>query len=121
VVVPNAELFTKSVTVNTAFETRRWEYELSTAASKPLPELKSTLVDAVTKVDGVLSSPPPEALVVDLGDLSSGVVKIRLTWWTKSSRQHDLIASNDRVLIAIHEALRPLAASRTREPESRAA
>jgi small conductance mechanosensitive channel len=121
VVVPNAELFTKSVTVNTAFETRRWEYELSTAASKPLRELKSTLVDAVTKVDGVLSTPPPEALVVDLGDLSSGVVKIRLTWWTKSSRQHDLIASNDRVLLAIHQALRQLAASRSRDPESRAA
>jgi hypothetical protein len=78
-------------------------------------------VDAVTKVDGVLSTPPPEALVVDLGDLSSGLVKIRLTWWSKSSRQHDLIASNDRVLIAIHEALRQLAASRSREPESRAA
>jgi small conductance mechanosensitive channel len=121
VVVPNAELFTKSVTVNTAFETRRWEYELSTTAPEPLPELKSTLVETVIKVDGVLSTPPPEALVVDLGDLSSGVVKIRLTWWTKSSRQHDLIASNDRVLIAIREALRRLASSRTRDPESRAA
>jgi small conductance mechanosensitive channel len=121
VVVPNAELFTKSVTVNTAFETRRWEYELSTIAPEPLPELKSTLVDSLIRVDGVLSTPPPEALVVDLGDLSSGVVKIRLTWWTKSSRQHDLIASADRVLIAIHEALRQLASSRTRDPEFRAA
>jgi small conductance mechanosensitive channel len=121
VVVPNAEPFTKSVTVNTAFATRRWEYELSTIAPEPLPELKSTLVDTVKRVDGVLSTPPPEALVVDLGDLSSGVVKIRLTWWTKSSRQHDLITSNDRVLIAIHEALRLLASSRTRDPESRAA
>lgn len=121
VVVPNAELFTKSVTVNTAFETRRWEYELSTIAPEPLPELKSTLVDTVIRVDGVLSTPPPEALVVDLGDLSSGVVKIRLTWWTKSPRQHDLIASTDRVLIAIHEALRQLASSRTRDPEFRAA
>jgi small conductance mechanosensitive channel len=121
VVVPNAELFTKSVTVNTAFETRRWEYELSIMARESLPELKSTLVDAVTKVDGVLPTPPPEALVIDLGDATSGVVKIRLSWWTKSSRQHDLIASNDRVLIAIHQALRPLAARQSREPESRAA
>ena len=121
VVVPNAELFTKSVTVNTAFETRRWEYELSIMARESLPELKSTLVDAVTKVDGVLPTPPPEALVIDLGDATSGVVKIRLSWWTKSSRQHDLIASNDRVLIAIHQALRTLAARQSREPESRAA
>jgi hypothetical protein len=86
-----------------------------------LHELKSTLVDAVAKVEEVLSAPPPQALVVDLGDTSAGVMKIRLTWWTKSSRQHDLIASNDRALIAIYQALRPLAGSQSRESASRAA
>jgi len=89
VVIPNAELFTHSVTVNTAFEMRRWEYELSTKVPDGLAALKSFLADTVAKVDGVLSTPVPEALVIDLGDPDTGMVKLRLTWWTKSPRQHE--------------------------------
>jgi small conductance mechanosensitive channel len=121
VVIPNAELFTHSVTVNTAFEIRRWEYELSTNVRDSLPELKSLLVDTLTRVDGVLATPPPEALVIDLGDPSGGVVKFDLTWWTKSSRQHEMMASHDRVLTAIREALRRRVADRSRDVEPHAA
>jgi small conductance mechanosensitive channel len=121
VVIPNAELFTHSVTVNTAFENRRWEYELSTNAPDNLPELKSLLVDTLMKVDGVLATPQPEALVVDLGDPSSGAVKLHLTWWTKSSRQHELMASHDRVLTAVREALRQRGSDRPQDSKPRAA
>lgn len=84
VVIPNAEPFTHSVTVNTAFENRRWEYEFPVSAPGDLAQLKSLLVGTVKKVEGVLSNPQPEALLVDLGDAVSGVIKVRLTWWTKS-------------------------------------
>src|ERR1700704_3467065 len=43
VVIPNADLFTHSVTVNTALDIRRWEYELSTKAPDGLVELKTFL------------------------------------------------------------------------------
>jgi small-conductance mechanosensitive channel len=121
VVIPNAELFTHSVTVNTAFENRRWEYEFPVSASDDLAHLKSQLVETVKKVEGVLSNPTPEALLVDLGDLVSGVIKIRLTWWTKSPRQHEMMASNDRVLTAIREALRRRMIDQTRDTKARAA
>ena len=62
VVIPNAELFTHSVVVNTAFENRRWEYDLSIKAPLDLAALKTHLIEAVSKVDGVLSDPSPEAL-----------------------------------------------------------
>jgi hypothetical protein len=32
-------------------------------------------------------------------------VKLRVTWWTKSPRQHEMVASHDRVLTAIRETL----------------
>src|SRR6266702_2516558 len=105
VVIPNAELFTHSVTVNTAFENRRWEYEFSVRPSEDLATLKKLLVDTVKNIEGALSSPPPEAVVTDLGDDGTGAVKLRLTWWTKSPRQHEMIASQDRVLTAIRESL----------------
>ena len=109
VVIPNAELFTNSVTVNTAFDSRRWEYDLSTKAEGDLASLKSFIVDAVRKVDGVLSEPPPEALVIDLGGPDSYAVKLHITWWTKFTRQHQMMASHDRVLTAISEGLKRLA------------
>jgi small-conductance mechanosensitive channel len=121
VVIPNAELFTHSVTVNTAFEIRRWEYEFSTKTPDGLSPLKAFLVDTVAKVEGVLSSPAPEALVIDLGDPDAGVVKLRLTWWTKSPRQHEMVASHDRVLTAIRQALQQLAAKQAKDAERQAA
>ncbi len=121
VVIPNAELFIHSVTVNTAFEIRRWEYELSTKAPHGLAELKSFLVDTLAKVDGVLPEPAPEALVIDLGDADAGVVKLRLTWWTKNPRQHEMVASHDRVLTAIREALQPRVDKPSPNLEARAA
>jgi hypothetical protein len=51
-------------------------------------QLKAFLVNKLSRVESVLPSPAPEALVVDLGDPDAGVVKLRLTWWTKSPRQH---------------------------------
>jgi small conductance mechanosensitive channel len=120
VVIPNAELFTHAVTVNTAFETRRWEYELSVNVTDRLAELKSSLVKTISQVEGVVSNPAPEALLTELSDASSGITKLRLTWWTKSSRQHEMMASHDRVLTAIREALRRLLSdeSQTAKPHA---
>src|SRR5882724_1785985 len=41
VVIPNADLFTRSVIVNTALETRRWEYDFPIDTVRGLAELKS--------------------------------------------------------------------------------
>ena len=121
VVIPNAELFTHSVTVNTEFDIGRWEYELSTKDPGDVDRTKSLLADTVSRVDGVLPDPAPEALVVDLGEPASGVVKLRLSWWTKSSRQHQMMASHDRGLTGIRETLGRLAVDQTEESRSRAA
>jgi len=48
----------------------------------------------------------PKVLVVDLIDPGLDVIKLRITWWTQSQRQHEMIASHDRVLTAIGEAMR---------------
>jgi hypothetical protein len=59
-------------------------------------------------------------LVIDLGDFEAGVVKLRLTWRTKSPRQHEMLASLDRVLTAIREALQQLAARQLQNAKPRA-
>lgn len=105
VVIPNADLFTHSVIVNTALDIRRWDYVLSLKSGRDLAELKSLIVSAVSKVPGVLSDPGPEALVTDLGDSDANSVKVHILWSTKASRQHEMLRSYDRVLAAIRQSL----------------
>ncbi len=109
VVIPNADLFTRSVIVNTALQGRRWEYDFTLKSAKRLPELKSLLLSAVKRVPGVLAEPSPEILVIDLGDLESNTFKLRLLWWTKAARQHEMLESYDSVLSALRETLRSAA------------
>jgi small conductance mechanosensitive channel len=105
VVIPNADLFTHSVTVNTALDVRRWEYDLTVRDGGDLAELKSFIIKTVSSVHGVLSDPGPEVLVMDLGDPGSNTVKLRVLWWTKAPRQHQMLTSYDSVLTAIRQAL----------------
>jgi small conductance mechanosensitive channel len=105
VVIPNADLFTHSVTINTAFDSRRWDAEITVKGTeKDLMSLKSRIVDTVSKSEGVLREPTPEALVVGLGDPGSNTIKMRVTWWTRP-RDHQAITAYDRVLSAITHTL----------------
>jgi small-conductance mechanosensitive channel len=114
VVIPNADLFTHSVTVNTALDIRRWEYDLTVEVSRDLAELKSFISKTVSRVQGVLSDPSPEVLVMDLGDPDSNTVKVRVLWWARAPRQHQMLTSYDSVLTAIRESLNRSAVAQDR-------
>ena len=105
IVIPNADLFTRSVIINTALTTRRWEYDLSLKGVQDLNEIKSRIIETVSRGQGVLPEPSPEALITDLTDLDSGAVKLRVLWWTKAPRQHEMLASYNEVLSAIGQTL----------------
>jgi small-conductance mechanosensitive channel len=120
VVIPNADLFTHSVIVNTAAEVRRWEYDFSVKGVSDLTELKSVIVSALKKVPGTLTEPSPEVLVLELGDLEANALKLRVLWWTKSPRQHQMLTSYDSVLTAIRETISRYTAEQNR-PHDRAA
>lgn len=104
VVVPNADLFTHAVIVNTASEIRRWQYSFAVSGIKNLDEIKGRILGAVRQVPGTLSDPAPEALLSQLNDDRSRLELIIL-WWTKAPRQHQMLASYDAVLAAIWRAL----------------
>lgn len=120
-VVPNADLFTHSVIVNTATERRRWEYDFSVTGTKDVTALKSRIVEAIRSAPGTLADPAPEALVFDLSDLSAGTFKLRALWWTNASRQHQMLTSYDAVLTAIDRALTQSGATRVTSEHDRAA
>lgn len=121
VVIPNADLFTHSVTLSTAFDSRRWDCEVAVKGTeKDLVGLKSRIVDTVRKAEEVLPDPPPEALVVDLGDPGSDTIKIRVSWWAQP-RYHQMMTTHDHVLTGIRKALVENAQHQTADKQARTA
>ncbi len=102
IVIPNSELFTNSVTVNTAFENRRLEYDVGIGYGDDIDRAKQLIFQAMQSVDEVLSDPAPDVLVMELAE---STVNIRARWWIKPPRRADDLTSRDRVLTAIKKTL----------------
>jgi small-conductance mechanosensitive channel len=57
VVIPNSELFTNSLTVNTAFDNRRLEYDVGIGYGDNIDRAKELILEAIASVDKVLQDP----------------------------------------------------------------
>jgi small-conductance mechanosensitive channel len=102
VIIPNAELFTNSVTVNTAFDKRRMEYDVGIGVSDDIELAKRLIVEAIRQTGGAEEDPPPEALTVELAPSS---VNIRARWWIRPPVIHEAFDARDKVLAAIKDKL----------------
>ena len=102
VVIPNAELFINAVTVNTAYDNRRLQYDIGIGYSDNITEARKLILEAIRESQHVLNDPAPEALVVDLAGSS---VNIRARWWINPPRRADFMDSMDEVLESIKNKL----------------
>jgi len=98
VVIPNANLFTNSVTVNTAYDKRRLQYDIGIGYGDDIEQARALILAAVKRVDGVLREPAPDVIVVELAPSS---VNMRARWWVEPPRRADALDLQDRVLTAI--------------------
>ncbi len=97
VIIPNADLFTDSVLVNTAHPQRRSQYDVGIGYGDDIDTASDLIFDAMKSIEGVLAQPAPDVRVWDLGD---SAVVLRARWWTNSQRR-EVVAVHDRVLRAI--------------------
>ena len=102
IVIPNAELFTNSVTVNTAFDKRRTEYDFSIGYGDDIDGAKQLVLEALYSINEVLKDPAPDVLVVELAE---STVNIRVRWWITPPRRMDDMRSRDKVICAIKKKL----------------
>jgi len=102
IVIPNSELFTNSVTVNTAFDNRRLEYDVGIGYGDDIERAKKLISEAMHSVDVVLKDPAPDVLVMELAE---STVNIRARWWINPPRRADDLYSRDQVLSAIKNKL----------------
>ncbi len=100
VVIPNSDIYTGGVIINTAHDSRRSEYDIGIGYGDDVGQAARVAVDAVKSTDGVLPEPPPEAFPVAFDD---SAVKLRVWWWTAPDRG-TVLRTQGRVLQAIKAA-----------------
>jgi small conductance mechanosensitive channel len=97
VVIPNSDLFTEAVVVNTAFDMRRSEYDIGIGYEDDIETARGHILDVLAETEGVMASPEPEVLVVELDESS---VNLRARWWT-STEQINVMRIRDRVITGV--------------------
>jgi small conductance mechanosensitive channel len=60
VIIPNIKLFTDSVIVNTAYESRRLEYDITIGYGDDISRAKEIILETLNSMDGILKEPPPD-------------------------------------------------------------
>ncbi|MHC5755883.1 MAG: mechanosensitive ion channel family protein [Nostoc sp.] len=102
IVIPNSELFTNSVTVNTAFDSRRLQYDVGIGYGDDIDRAKELMLEALHSVPEILKDPAPDVLLMELAE---STVNIRVRWWINPPRRADDLASRDKVLSTIKKTL----------------
>ncbi len=94
VIIPNSQLYMNSVVVDTAFPQRRTSFVVGIGYEDDIEEARETLVDVLSKSEGVLKDPAP---TVDVDSLGDNAVNLKIRFWTDSVRSSVRKASNDMV------------------------
>lgn len=101
VVIPNSDLFTNSVTVNTAFDSRRLEYDFKVSNGAAAARAKKAIERVLQETKDVLPDPKADVVITAFDD---SMVLLKARWWSKS-RMGDVLTAQDHVLSAVRKAL----------------
>lgn len=87
VIIPNTDIYTRSVTVNTAYDIRRTEVVVPVGLEVNVEHAIEVFRKAVLSVEDVLEDPCPDVLPWEFSDNN---VNIRVRWWTKAQRAYEV-------------------------------
>ncbi len=99
VVVPNADVYTNNIDVQTNQEHIRTDLAVGIEYDADLGRARELAMDVVAGTEGVLSTPAPQVELVGFGASS---MDFMVRYWT-SSRQAQVRATKDRVIQGIKE------------------
>lgn len=101
VVIPNADIYTDAVTVNTAFDKRRSQYDIMIGCNDDWDEARRIMQETTAAIDGVLDDPPPETIPWGM-DMDGNTIRLR--WWTAAERG-DVVHVWGEVIQKVYQAL----------------
>jgi len=101
IVIPNRDVYKNVIRVQTHYDDRRVDFTVGIAYENDARDATQVIVDALNSVDGTAATPPPEALVTELG---VSTVNITARFWC-GPRQHDVLVLRDEAIKSVKEAL----------------
>ena len=101
VIIPNANIYTESVTVISAYNVLRSEYDVGIGYGDDIDKARQILLGVLRDTEGVLDDPAPDVLVWDLAGSS---VNLRVRWWSLPPRP-GVVHLRDAVLQGAKEKL----------------
>lgn len=101
VLIPNREVYTNAITVQTGFPRIRTKAVVGIAYEADMSRAREVALDAVQGVEGVAAEPAPEALYVEL---AASTVNLEVFFWS-DSHQLEVLRTQDRVLEAVKNAM----------------
>ena len=101
VIIPNSQIYSDPVSVITAYDMVRSQYDVGIGYGDDIEEAKRIALETVQGIDGVLEDPGPDVLTWDLAGSS---VNLRVRWWSKPQRG-GVVTLRDQVLMRVSRAL----------------
>ncbi|QDV40345.1 Small-conductance mechanosensitive channel [Stieleria neptunia] len=101
VVIPNSQIYTNPVVVNTAFQCIRSQYDVGVGYGDDLRAAARVMQQTLESIDGVVGDPAPDVIATELGGSS---VVLRARWWTAPERANVVKVGNE-VIASMKEAL----------------
>lgn len=102
VVIPNSDLYTSVLTVNTAYKQRRLQVGVGIGYEDDIEAAKLEILQALTKADTVSTLKEPSVIATNLGD---STVDLMVRWYIEDGTQANKVASIHQVIVEIKNAL----------------
>lgn len=102
IVIPNSELYTNRVTVNTAYPQRRLSVDVGIGYGDNIQHARTIILGVFHDLPGIVTDPKPAVLVTALADFA---VLLEVRFWIDPPARRDAVEAQDQVLEAIKSAL----------------
>lgn len=97
ILIPNGEIYSNAITVNTAYGKRCSEYDVGIGSSDDIKKASEIILNILHDIEGVTKDPKPEVIVVELGQWFNS---LRARWWT-NPRQIEVLRIKSLVLSSV--------------------
>lgn len=102
VVIPNSQLYTSTMTVNTAYSQRRLEFDVGIGYENNIIDAQQVILSVLKAAPTVSKLAEPSVIATALADSS---VVLRVRWFIDDGTQANRVASINEVIILVKEAL----------------
>ncbi|MGM8887037.1 mechanosensitive ion channel family protein, partial [Psychrobacter sp. 1U2] len=102
VVIPNSDLYTSALTVNTAYKQRRLQVAVGIGYEDDIETAKAEILRALDKADSVSTKAKPSVIATGFGGSS---IDLTVRWFIEDGTQANKVASIHQVIVEIKTAL----------------